>query len=93
LSWLRLILMVGEALDIGRGDSDRAARLIRVNRVTLTARRSLPVFSDQRTFSASFGMSQTCQQATLTGIRLDCGSSAVVEAKRPHPNGGREEHK
>jgi hypothetical protein len=25
LSWLRLIWMVGEALDVGRGDSDRAA--------------------------------------------------------------------
>jgi hypothetical protein len=25
LSWLRLIWMVGEALDVGGGDSDRAA--------------------------------------------------------------------
>jgi hypothetical protein len=32
-----------------------------VNRVTLTARRSLPVFPDKQTFSGSVGMSQKCQ--------------------------------
>jgi hypothetical protein len=35
-----------------------------VNRVILTAGRSLPVFPDKQTFSVSVGMSQTGQKAT-----------------------------
>jgi len=37
---------------------------VRVKRVGLTVRRSLPVFPDKQTFSKSAGMSQRCQQAT-----------------------------
>ena len=33
---------------------------LRVKRVTLTVRRSLPVFSNKRTYSEFVGMSQTC---------------------------------
>jgi hypothetical protein len=32
-----------------------------VNRVVLTARRSLPVYPDERTYSEPVGMSQRCQ--------------------------------
>jgi hypothetical protein len=40
--------------------------IVRVNRVTLTARRSLPLFRDWQTFSGSFGMSQKCHERTLS---------------------------
>ena len=36
-------------------------RPVRVNRVSLTIGRSLPVYPDKRTFSAPVGMSQRCQ--------------------------------
>src|SRR5258708_4503090 len=47
------------------GCSRRHLCLRRVIRVVLTARQSLPVYLDKRTFSAPVGMSQTCQQETL----------------------------
>jgi hypothetical protein len=40
----------------------KADVLFRVNRVTLTVRRLLPVFPDKRTFPEPLGMSQRCQQ-------------------------------
>jgi hypothetical protein len=39
-----------------------AGPYIRVNRVTLTLRRSLPLYPDKQTFSESVGMSQRCQR-------------------------------
>jgi hypothetical protein len=38
-------------------DGDQARCLSRVKRVTLTIRRSLPLFPDERTFSESVGVS------------------------------------
>jgi len=39
-----------------------AGPYIWVNRVTLTLRRSLPLYPDKQTFSESVGMSQRCQR-------------------------------
>ena len=38
---------------------------VRVKRVILTVRKSLPVFPDKRTISGPIGMSQMCQEATF----------------------------
>jgi len=91
LSRLRLIWMVGEALDVGGGDSDRPASyqehpppiksrcLIRVNLVVLTVGRSLPVYPDKQTFSACVGMSQTCHcTKSLRSSPLRGGKSREV---------------
>jgi hypothetical protein len=43
---------------------------LRVNRVTLTARRSLPVFPDKRTLSVFLGTSQTCQISEVPDATL-----------------------
>src|SRR6267142_1755697 len=45
-------------------DIQAAECLVRVNRVGLTVRRSLPVYPDERTFSDANGMSQRCHFRT-----------------------------
>jgi hypothetical protein len=56
---------------------------MRVKRVTLTVRRSLPVFPNKRTFSELVGMSQTCQQATYRHEKCLCGCGASSHRARP----------
>jgi hypothetical protein len=55
-----------------------------VNRVTLTARRSLPVFPDERTFSGSVGMSERCRYCckNRTGPKIPRKASDTSAAFR-----------
>src|ERR1700735_3888837 len=53
-----------------------------VNRVALTARRSLPALPDQQTFSGLFGMSQKCHSRHFAIANFIEKASQLYEQKR-----------